>query len=152
MILKYGSIAIIASLIASASDLPNHNFSTYISFMDKSPTVSTPFAMSLSMDKYFTEVSNSPYAGAINLLYKQGIVSGTGDGTFAPDRNVRYTEACKMLVTALGYNVIVSDNSLDAYTYTAGDIGVTDNVNSGNEQDSLKKSAGCTSDVEISIN
>ena len=109
-------------------------------------------AMSLSMDKYFTEVSNSPYAGAINLLYKQGIVSGTGDGTFAPDRNVRYTEACKMLVTALGYNVIVSDNSLDAYTYTAGDIGVTDNVNSGNEQDSLKKSAGCTSDVEISIN
>jgi len=95
-------------------------------------------AMSLSMDKYFTDVSNSPYAGAINLLYKQGIVSGTGDGTFAPDRNVRYTEACKMLVTALGYNVIVSDNSLDAYTYTAGDIGVTDNVNSGNEYITIK--------------
>ena len=95
-------------------------------------------AMSLSMDKYFTDVSNSPYAGAINLLYKQGVVSGVGDGTFMPERNVRYTEACKMLVTALGYNVIVSDNSLNAYTYTAGDIGVTDNVNSGNEYITIK--------------
>lgn len=90
-------------------------------------------AVSLSMDAYFTDTNNSPYAGAINLLHKQGIVSGVGDGTFQPERNVRYTEACKMLVTALGYNVIVSDNSLDAYTYTAGSIGVTDGVNSGNE-------------------
>ncbi|MBR5518860.1 MAG: S-layer homology domain-containing protein [Clostridia bacterium] len=95
-------------------------------------------AMSLSMDKNFTDVSNSPYAGAINLLYKQGIVSGTGDGTFMPDRNVRYTEACKMLVTALGYNVIVADSSLDAYTYTAGTVGITDNVNSGNEYITIK--------------
>ncbi len=95
-------------------------------------------AVSLSMEAYFTDTNNSPYAGAINLLYKQGVVSGVGDGTFQPERNVRYTEACKMLVTALGYNVIVSDNSLNSYTYTAGNIGITDNVNSGNEYITIK--------------
>lgn len=90
-------------------------------------------AVSLSMEAYFTDTNNSPYAGPINLLYKEGIVSGVGDGTFQPERNVRYTEACKMLVTALGYDVIVSDNSLAAYAFTAGNIGVTDGVNSANE-------------------
>lgn len=90
-------------------------------------------AVSLSMEAYFTDTNNSPYAGSINLLYKEGIVSGIGDGTFQPERNVRYTEACKMLVTALGYDVIVSDSSLNAYAFTAGNIGVTDGVNSANE-------------------
>jgi len=95
-------------------------------------------AMSMSMASYFSDTSNCPYAGAINLLYEEGIVSGVGDGTFMPERNVRYTEASKMLVKALGYDVIVEGNSLDAFTYTAGVIGVTDNVNTANEYITVK--------------
>lgn len=95
-------------------------------------------AMSMSMASRFTDTAESPYAGAINLLYEEGIVSGIGDGTFMPDRNVRYVEACKMLVKALGYDVIVEGNSLDAFTYTAGVIGVTDHINTANEYITMK--------------
>ncbi len=90
-------------------------------------------AAAMAEDVKFSDVAGSPYAGAINLLNAQGVVSGTGAGTFEPDRNVRYTEACKMLVKVLGYDVIVSDNSLDSYTFMAGTIGVTNGVDSSKE-------------------
>lgn len=95
-------------------------------------------AASMQNDSYFTDVSGSTYAGAINLLCKSGVVSGSGNGLFNPDGYVRYAEACKMLVCALGYDVIVYDNSLDAYAYTAGIIGVTNNVDSSNEYLKIK--------------
>ena len=95
-------------------------------------------ALTMESASYFTDVADSPYKGAINLLYKEEIISGTGYGTFEPNRNVRYTEACKMLVKALGYHVIVSDTSLDSYTFLAGTIGVTDNVDSSKEYITVK--------------
>lgn len=95
-------------------------------------------ALTMETASYFTDVADSPYKGAINLLYKEGIISGTGNGTFEPNRNVRYTEACKMLVKALGYHVIVSDSSLNSYTFLAGTIGVTDNVDSSKEYITVK--------------
>lgn len=82
---------------------------------------------------YFNDVADTPYKGAINLLYKEEIVSGVGNGAYEPNRYVRYTEACKMLVKALGYHVIVSDTSLNSYTFLAGTIGVTDSVDSSKE-------------------
>ena len=90
-------------------------------------------AATMESASYFSDVADSPYKGAINLLYKEEIVSGTGNGTYEPNRNVRYTEACKMLVKALGYHVIVSDTSLNSYTFLAGTIGVTENVDSSKE-------------------
>jgi len=95
-------------------------------------------AMTMETASYFTDVADSPYKGAINLLYKDEIVSGTGYGTFEPNRNVRYSEACKMLVKALGYHVIVSDTSLGSYTFLAGTIGVTENVDSSKEYITVK--------------
>ena len=90
-------------------------------------------AKSMESEKYFSDVADSPYKGAINLLYKEEIVSGTGNGKYEPERNVRYTEACKMLIKALGYHVIVSDTSLASYTFLAGTRGVTANVDSSKE-------------------
>lgn len=90
-------------------------------------------AAAMAGDVVFTDVAGSPYAGAINLLSAQGVVSGTGNGAFEPDRNVKYTEACKMLVKVLGYDVIVFDSSLSSYAYMAGSIGVTDGVSSAKE-------------------
>lgn len=90
-------------------------------------------ANTMETANYFTDIADTPYKGAINLLYKMEIISGTSKGIFEPDRNVRYSEACKMLVKALGYHVIVSDTSLDSYTFLAGTIGVTKNVDSSKE-------------------
>ena len=90
-------------------------------------------AKTMETASYFTDVADSPYKGAINMLYKEEIVSGTGNGKYEPNRNVRYTEACKMLVKALGYHVIVSDTSLQSYTFLAGTIGVTEGVSNAKE-------------------
>lgn len=81
----------------------------------------------------FNDIADSAYKGAINLLYKEEIVSGVGNGAYDPDRCVRYTEACKMLVKALGYDVTASDNSFGSFTFIAGKIGITANVDSSKE-------------------
>ena len=52
----------------------------------------------------FTDVAPEHWA-ANNIVtaYKQGIINGMGDGTFAPEANVNYEQAVKMVVCALGY-------------------------------------------------
>lgn len=42
-------------------------------------------------------------SGYIATAYQAGIVNGMGDGTFAPEAEVTYDQAVKMLVAALGY-------------------------------------------------
>ncbi len=85
-------------------------------------------AKTLSNEVIFGDTASTPYNGAINLLYKQGFVSGVGNGNYEPERYVRYAEACKILVSVLGYTPALSDTSLNAYVYQAGTIGVTYDV------------------------
>jgi hypothetical protein len=40
----------------------------------------------------------------IAYCYNLGVISGRGDGTFAPDNAITGTEATKMLLVAMGYN------------------------------------------------
>lgn len=42
-------------------------------------------------------------SGYINLASKQGIINGDGNGKFRPQDDVKYEEAIKMVVCALGY-------------------------------------------------
>ena len=51
---------------------------------------------------YFSDVSASPYVGAINLLYELKILSGTGVNTFSPDTYVTYGQIGKIMVNVLG--------------------------------------------------
>ena len=44
------------------------------------------------------------FAGDVNLATQMGVISGDGDGTFRPNDQVKYEEAVKMIVAALGYN------------------------------------------------
>lgn len=44
------------------------------------------------------------FAGDVNLATQMGVISGDGDGTFRPNDQVKYEEAVKMVVAALGYN------------------------------------------------
>lgn len=61
-------------------------------------TLSTTYANT------FTDVTASHWAAnAIQTAYNMGIINGMGDGTFAPDANVTYAQAVKMLVCSLKY-------------------------------------------------
>lgn len=51
----------------------------------------------------FDDVSDHWAKCYIKTAYDQGIVNGMGDGTFAPDANVTYEQALKMVVCMLGY-------------------------------------------------
>ncbi len=64
----------------------------------------------------FTDVAPEHWA-ANNIVtaYKQGIINGMGDGTFAPEANVNYEQAVKMVVCALGYEQ--SALNLGGYPY-----------------------------------
>lgn len=53
----------------------------------------------------YTDVATSDwFAGDVNLASQMGIVSGDGNGLFRPNDQVKYEEAVKMMVAALGYN------------------------------------------------
>ena len=59
----------------------------------------------------FSDVRTSANAswaeGFIEYCYAKGIVSGVGDGKFAPNSNITASEAAKMLLVAMGYNADV---------------------------------------------
>ena len=90
-------------------------------------------AQSLEDAAYFTDIASSPYKGAINLLAKLGYISGSGDGTYLPNDYLTYDAACKILVHALGYDKITDGTSLSAYQYVAGNIKLTNNIDSSQE-------------------
>ena len=59
----------------------------------------------------FTDVAADHWAnGAIALAAQQGIVNGYGDGRFGPEDPVKYQEAIKMVVAALGYTPMADAN------------------------------------------
>ncbi len=51
----------------------------------------------------FSDVNDHWAKFNIKTAYDQGIINGMGDGTFAPDANVTYEQALKMVVCMLGY-------------------------------------------------
>jgi len=85
----------------------------------------------------FTDIEDSQYKDAINLLYQMKYISGSSDNTYSPSNYIRYAEACKILVDALGYTIMVSGNKLDNYTYVAGEIGITKGVSFAYEYASM---------------
>ncbi len=85
-------------------------------------------AKTLKNEAYFTDISDSKYKGAINLLVQMGYISGSGNGMYNPSDYITYGAACKILVHALGYNVITTDKTLNGYQFVAGNIKLTNGV------------------------
>ena len=75
----------------------------------------------------FTDVNE--WYGAIAYAYVNGIVTGMGDGIFAPHDGIRYQDALIMALRALGYTVDVSGDPywLAAYNQAQA-IGLTKGV------------------------
>ena len=80
----------------------------------------------------YTDVAaDAWYAGDVNLATQMGIVSGDGDGTFRPQDNVKYEEAVKIMVTALGYDAKYADKQggwPTGYLVIANNANVTSGV------------------------
>jgi len=65
----------------------------------------------------YTDVSENHWAsGYIYVASELGVISGYGDGRFGPEDPVKYEQAIKMLVCALGYNSkeIASDSGFNS--------------------------------------
>ena len=77
--------------------------------------------------QYFNDVPRElEQSGYINVLTDLGIIYFSDDGYFEPERNIRYSEACKMLLCAMGYGnySILRGAPMETYVSVAGERGV----------------------------
>lgn len=83
----------------------------------------------------FTDVTSASWEkDAVNHLYQKGIISGSGDGQFYPERSVKREEFIKMVLIALDFEITdkvthsIPDAPLgswyDYYLQTAYDMGI----------------------------
>lgn len=78
----------------------------------------------------FADVAYSHWAsGHISTASGLGLVNGRGNGIFAPEDNVTYHEAVKILVCALGRDVSMTSHDYpQSYMAEAGKLGITKGV------------------------
>lgn len=82
----------------------------------------------------YTDVPADHWAsGDINLATQMGVIAGDGDGLFRPEDQVKYEEAVKMVVAALGYTPAVADKGgwPTGYLVIASDKGISKGLNNG---------------------
>ncbi len=79
----------------------------------------------------FADVAADHWATSyIKMANQYGIVAGYGDGNFGPEDTVKYEEAIKMLVCALGYEPMALSKGgwPTGYVATASQIGLLDGI------------------------
>ena len=79
----------------------------------------------------FSDVAADHWASAyISYVAGLGIVNGMGDGTFAPDANVTFEQAVKMLVVALGFEPMAAQKGgyPTGYMVVANTYGITEAI------------------------
>ena len=89
----------------------------------------------------FTDVTGAHWAaGYVSTGVADGFIAGMGDGTFAPDDNVTYVQAQKMLVSAIGYETYAQGAGgwPNGYKTWAATRGITKGV-SANDNDQLTR-------------
>ena len=77
--------------------------------------------------QYFTDVPEScEQAGYINVLADCGIISFNQERIFEPDRAIRYDEAVKMLLCAMGYSdyALYKGAPMSTWVYVANETGI----------------------------
>ena len=90
----------------------------------------------------YTDVAaDAWYAGDVNLATQMGIISGDGNGLFRPEDSVKYEEAVKIMVAALGYQnnyVLAKGGWPTGYLVIASEAGVTKGITAGAGQDAYR--------------
>lgn len=97
----------------------------------------------------FSDVSSNHWAsGYINVASSEKIIEGDGNGTFRPEDDVKYEEAIKMVVCALGFDeglVMDSDDWSAAYLEEAEDKNITEAL------EGTKGAAATRGDVAVMV-
>lgn len=90
----------------------------------------------------YTDVAaDAWYAGDVNLATQMGIIAGDGNGLFRPEDSVKYEEAVKIMVAALGYQpnyVMAKGGWPTGYLVIASEAGVTKGLNGTAGQDAFR--------------
>lgn len=100
-------------------------------------------AVSSAGSTVFSDVAADHWAsGYINVAQAQGIISGYGNGMFGPEDKVTYEQAVKMIVSALGYDLVAVQKGgyPTGYLAVASAEGITKNAN-GRVGDPAKRSS-----------
>ncbi len=89
-------------------------------------------ATDLKGETEFLDVPSDHWAtGYINYASSTGIINGDGNGSFRPGDQVKYEEAIKMVVCALGYGedvIMDTDDWSAGYISLAEEKGITKNL------------------------
>ena len=90
-------------------------------------------AESYANQNLFSDVkSGAWYTGYVNLAYKEGIISGYGNGKFGPDDEITYGQFVTMLIRLLGYTESDVGKMWPAdYVVFADKLDLSDDVNLG---------------------
>ena len=78
--------------------------------------------------RYYAKFAFLNHIGFESLM--PNLVSGGPGNKFVPDADIKYAEACKILVDALGYSSTVKEKTLESYMFTAASIGLAKGVSS----------------------
>ena len=72
------------------------------------------------------------FASSVSLIFSLGLANGYGDGNFGPNDSVRYQDAVKMTVNALGYGFMAEENGgyPTGYMSTAQSLGMLKGITS----------------------
>ena len=78
-----------------------------------------------NLKSVFTDVADNHWAiGYISKASEKKIINGDGDGTFRPEDDVKYEEALKMVVCALG--LVDDDIEVDPVDWSAAYLKIAD--------------------------
>ena len=83
-----------------------------------------------SSSKFYDIYGSQRQADAVAALEARGIVSGDGSGFFEPGRNILFSEALKMLLSAMGYDEAArqSGGYPSGYIGVAAGLGLLNNI------------------------
>lgn len=90
----------------------------------------TNFYMDVPYSNSFEDINNHWAKDYIYLAQSVGIINGVSDTLFAPDDNVTYEQAIKMIVAALGYNeeAVKMGGYPNGYIQQANSLGIMSGV------------------------
>lgn len=97
----------------------------------------------------FNDVHNTHWAAqSVGYLANAGVISGTGDGSFAPDRTVTREEFVKMVIGAFGItgakDIAFGDIAKDHWAYNYIAIAVNNGIVNGVSEDAFGMGAKIT--------
>lgn len=93
-------------------------------------------------DTDFADVKGDHWAaGYVTAAVSQSIINGMGDGTFAPDANITYAQAMKMLVCAAGYEQWSVDKGgwPDGYMFWGNQLKIGNGVKGVNDSTEITR-------------